>query len=143
MMQEFIKSLIVLVIGGSLIGLLVPNEKIGKGVRFTISLFVTIGIITSFTSISQSIEYDKPPSLSIEDIESPYVEGVKLSVQSEVENYFKIYTGEFADEVTVNCRSTENKVNIENVIIKTRLRKDGLLEYIKKSCGLDCVEYEE
>ena len=31
-MQEFIKSLIVLVIGGSLIGLLVSNEKIGKGV---------------------------------------------------------------------------------------------------------------
>lgn len=142
-MQDLLSNLLVLIVGGSLLGLIVPNEKSGKGVKFILSVFVTVGVLSAFLGISD-IPAQKLPAVQTElNLPDPYTEGIRLAVAAEIKNCIYLYTGVYPDAVNVECEYADNSVNVTQVTIQTSLRKDGLLEYVKKNCGLDCVNYEK
>lgn len=141
-MQGFLNSLIMLIIGGSLIGLIAPNEKLGKGVKFTVSLFITIGILCAFFGMADQTDFVLPDKIEL-DVSEPYTESVRLCVAAEVKKQVYLYSGVYPDVVNVQCEYADNTVNVTEVKIQIPSKKDGLLEHVKKNCGLDCVYYEE
>ena len=146
-MSDFIKTLILVVIGGSLLKLVVPKSSLGKSVVFVISLFVAIGVIGAFLTLPDQISAedfpDEETASSVADFEQYYKQNIEISIKSQIESLFYAEKNVYPEDISIQSHFEDGTMCIDAVLIQTDIHDEDFLETLKQTCGMDCIDYDE
>ena len=143
-MSELIKSFLAIALCGSLLGIIIPENKLEKSITFLTSTVMLIAMLTIFGDFTKTIDlknidFNYSESITFEmDMQQEAIRGIKYSLENEVINSVKQFCGEkpLNIKTEVVYEEEEFKVNYIKLYIRNA-DEAALIEHIQKAFNID------
>ena len=80
---------------------------------------------------------------SVADFEQYYKQNIEISIKSQIESLFYAEKNVYPEDISIQSHFEDGTMYIDAVLIQTDIHDEDLLETLKQTCGMDCIDYDE
>jgi hypothetical protein len=142
-MSELIKNFLTIALCGSLIGIIIPENKLEKNISFISSAVILLTMLTLFANLTKTIDlknlnFNFSDNNLKTDTQQEVIRGIKYSLENEINNITEKYTGEkpLNIEIEIVYEGGEFILNYIKVYIRNG-DETSLSDHIRNTLNID------